>query len=223
MSNQVIDKPTASKWSLFSPGGRRPKNLLAVALVLACMFGLSAVQGRADGFNITFFDTTDTLTFSITLSGPANPEHVESFSSCLPESCLVTITEPPVFGALNTSTSTRQIFEPGPNPLLSDFLATTTGFDEVSQVNFIQYFFQSDTEGTPLVCDPSFNCFSSTVETGLVQGIETVTTPLGFTDTISFQSDLNPVPEPSSILLLLTGFAGLGITKLRGKVVARAS
>jgi hypothetical protein len=60
------------------------------------------------------------------------------------------------------------------------------------------------------------------IENGQVQDIATVFWSAAgvvlSTDTIQFRSE---VPEPSSLLLLLTGFAGLSVTKLRGMGAAR--
>jgi hypothetical protein len=85
---------------------------------------------------------------------------------------------------------------------VSDRLATNN-FGDVVGLDFLS---DADNSGTsPTLCADVGGC--QLIEDGTIQTIGTVTWTDGTVDTIQIQSDVNKVPEPSTILLLLTGIA----------------
>ena len=67
----------------------------------------------------------------------------------------------------------------------------------------------------PQACVPIMPC--TIIETGGIQNALTVAWSDGTVDTIRFQSDVAPVPEPSSLLLSLVGLALVGLWVQRGR------
>lgn len=213
-----MDKPRRVGGACFQPGGHRPKHLLRYALLLACTFVLSAVEVRADGFSITFDDSSDTPTVTVTGS---NIDVAFISTSCVGETCTVSEYSPwylrlPIFGA------DFNIGDAGTTPLVSDS-ATFQLVDNshtYSGYNVLTLSLNSgDPTSAPQTCE-LYGC-------SFFEGGDPITSSVNWWSTTNDQilylsdSDVTTVPEPSTILPLLAGFAGLGITKLRGKVAAR--
>lgn len=116
----------------------------------------------------------------------------------------------PVPQAGSTSTTNYNIFEPTAPLTLSDTMhivitwQTPTANDPTNVL--VNFQFISDGENiTPTLLIDAFNI----VETGQVQ---TVNPPFGVSDlTLSFQSDLDPVPIPGALPLFATGLGALGL------------
>lgn len=145
----------------------------------------------------------------------------------VPRACDVSINgplsegAPPKISAFSNSLLTGVVGIGGPtDSLASDAIVVIAPEDQQSyELQFI-----SDPSGD-LAASTSISCDEipggcQITEDGTVQTAGTVTWSDGTVDTIKFQSDVDPVvvPEPSSMLLLLTGFVALGISKHRGSV-----
>ncbi len=134
------------------------------------------------------------------------------------------VTEIPVFGPAGaTLVDPRFILnvsmtEPG-NPLLNSDLILISG---AVAPNFgIAYGIEplSDTEPPVNVegpCPPPNFPGPCFVEDGTLQHIGWVSWSDGSIDNIFFRSDIDPVPEPATILLLLSGMAGLRLRRRSG-------
>ena len=196
--------------------------LIELAAPVAFLVFLFAVQ-PASADTITFVDTTNTITvthsgsqhnvvlFNTQTSTPGSCSDTESFQ------CDIFITSPT--GATPTSSTTGlNVSEAGVDP-------TQAVSDSVfAQQNATSYLviFASDPPGdpgavlglTPLPGAPSIS------ETGGVQTAFTLSWSDGTSDTIQFQSDLDPVPEPGTLILFASGLVSvMGLA--RRKILTR--
>ena len=195
-----------------------------VWLVLCCILTLIGLTGKARADAITFLDGSETLTVSHTGSSsqvswncslhPAGFEQCALFVSRPGEvfppvtfwnSDQNLVTTPSGFGLV-------MITDPDGTP--SDTLVYG-GFDTQGRLNFA---FHSDLEGAaPNLLQQftgcGFPCTASNttvIEDGSVQPAFIVHWHDGSIDTINFQSDVAPVPEPTSLFLLFSGLVSLG-------------
>lgn len=173
---------------------------LVKALVISIGLLLLQPSGAFAG-TITFFDLTDTVTVSLSSDLIARG----STFSCAGERCTVTLPPPLLPGTLGVNFNSTQIFEPN-STLLSDTILVAFPSFPTATITFT-----SDTEGVPLPPLPGTN--PSMFEDGTVQLASSIFWHFNVggvitdaTDNISFQSDV--VPEPSTFLLLGTGFLG---------------
>ena len=184
---------------------------LAAVVALFCISPAGAVAGT-----ITFFDTVDTVTYT--------DDTGRASGSCVGESCSLTLLAP---GAVSTGTVTISFIgggavwlEPGHpfNPPFIEISDTFCGapFADPPTCHFINsgglttavtIEFASDVDNhQPVIFQ------APTVEDGTIQTAFTITWGGLATDTVKFQSDVVPVvPEPSSIVLLVTGVAVVGL------------
>ncbi len=184
----------------------RTQASMLAALALSFLLPLASTAGT-----ITFFDLTDTVTVLDT-TGRSNLPAV-----CAPmEVCFGTLTAPNGTAAATVDVTGLNILEPPGSPnagLVSDVLFVS--LNQTTQPFTIQVSFSSDTEG--LIMDPIPG--GRIAEDGTIQTASTITWlnangSINTIDTIRFQSDLD-ASEPSSILLLPTLYAALGIWKHR--------
>lgn len=171
-----------------------------VALALSFLHPSVAAAGT-----ITFNDLTDTVTFSTDVG------RVSAFNCSGGEVCVLTLL-PPVFP--NGGTTWGGAFDifgaPGTaeSGLLSDTLLDTPTFDANFNILSFKITFTSDTEGGPPLVPTGGNRLT---ENGTIQTADNISWPNGVVvDTIKFQSDSPEVPEPSTMVLMLVAFVGLG-------------
>ena len=165
--------------------------LSAIGLLVAGSILVSATT-------ITFVDSGDSL--SVLVNGTPLP------NLCTAEFCAGAFVPIQTSGTTITSTLplNLNIYEDASHTVLSDTLAlSSVGPAGNIGVSFV---FASDVDGT--VLSPLANA-TSLVEDGTVQTATTVTVSNGASQQYTFQSDAQVVPEPSSMLLLGTGLAGL--------------
>ena|ERR1035437_1670165 len=173
------------------------------ALALSFLLPFSAVAGT-----ITFFDLTDVNTVT--------DDTGRGVVHCGLEFCLVSLFAPT--GGFSAQSSTGVFVGELGGSLISDMLITGTAVGR----NTIDLQWSSDDESGNLgTCSSRGGC--TIIEDGTVQTLYTVIWNNAngnflSSDTIKFQSDA--VPEPSTMVLILVGFAVLGIPILRRWAVA---
>ena len=202
---------------------RPPQFVFLVALSLAAIPGL-AVQSEADNITITFKDANEAISASTTDTSN-RVQVVECPDLAAPfENCIVHVSQP---SAGATISSANFPFQPGNTTVLigdpgGSTISDLLGYGPCSLPNCSG----GGTSGPPFVAyNLNFNSDPSTeapfgslgdscsggcqvIETGAEQLAGTVTWSDGSVDTINFNSDTE-VPEPSSFLLILPGFAAM--------------
>jgi len=188
--------------------------VLAVSLCLSLFQPLNAVAGV-----ITFFDSTEGLTFTL------SPDLIASGAtgSCMGEVCTVKILPPPGCGpnsgcgaGYGSNTILDQI-----GTSVSDTVFWTPMIDNTQNISSFLLTFTSDSEmGLPA---SSVNIMR---ENGTIQQAINSSlfwdSPQGMVilqEDVFFQSDVTEAPEPSTILLVLIGFAALA--GIQGRRVSR--
>jgi hypothetical protein len=198
--------------------GWRIARLSRGAISLVGLVMLMAVRLYAD--DITFLDGTDSVSVSSSSSRIL-------FSSCLLEVCSVTLSGPANASTFSVGGSgvsfAAEIAEPG-SIKISDEIDVNPNLPDLTKV-FVDFFSDHENRGIP--CNVVGGC--QLTEDGTVQTAVQITWldntgAVVAVDNIKFQSDVavTPVPEPASVLLLLTGFAGLGISRLRHRVARQS-
>lgn len=170
----------------------------------------ATVMVRSDTF--TFQDLTDSVTVSI--------DSVRSFNfNCVLEDCTLVLGEPSAGAAGTITFSAFPLFISeangvtlsdsvdaqicAPSILGCDAAAVTAGLPVI--------LFSSDVDSSTFPCGLFFSCVP---EDGTIQTAGTVTWGDGTVDTINFQSDVEAVPEPSSLALLGTGlFSAIAVAR----------
>jgi hypothetical protein len=187
-------------------------------LVITLLTILMTGPARAD--NVIFHDTTDTVTATTSASDPTNPRI--TISQCgittpdpvfgtglLLEACTATVSAPSGATAISLTGPFSTVFGEG-DGTVSDFIASTFNLPTTT-IEFL-----SDTSvGIP--------CSGACVvtEDGTVQSFGTLTWldkngAVLATDNVSFQSDVEVVPEPASVALLGSGLLSIiGYTRRR--------
>jgi len=193
---------------------RRLRGVRTVLLLTA----LLCVSGTLRADTITVNDLTSTLTLT-----HIGTNRLVTYSCGLigtSEGCTFAITGIGVTikSTIGGGQPVVAIADPG-GKFVSDLL-TMEGVTAGSQVLTGAFISLAD-GATPVACAPPVPC--TITENGKLQTALTVTWSNNTTDTIRFKSDIESVPEPSSILLLLTGLAPLGMWIRRRRVAAHSS
>lgn len=187
--------------------------IFLTTLVIVLLIMLTAVPSQAD--EITFLDSTETLSFST-----SSPRITGIFNSCgnVPgmEVCTVAIFAPSGSTFLDDTVGVEPIGEA--DGTISDFtVVNPVGGGSAALVTF-----GSDLPGHTFGSCTVFGAGGCPItEDGMVQiaGIIEWADAAGnitVTDTVKFQSDVEPVPEPTSLVLLGGGLlAVVGYVKKR--------
>lgn len=165
---------------------------------------------------ITVFDGTDTLrvvhvgtSHLFTGSCATNAQGVEicNFS-------LSSLTGATIKSTIGGGQPIVLIGEPG-----GAFVSDIFTFEGVTQgqSSFMGAFISDSDTGTQQACGPANFMPCTIIENGGIQTALTVSWSDGSIDTINFQSDVAPVPEPSSFLLLVAGLTLVGLWMHRAR------
>jgi PEP-CTERM motif-containing protein len=229
VTNNLRDKTKSGKRNFFATGRRGAKDWTSFALILVCLHVLSALNARADGLNIIFLDSSESPTASVT--GTATNRTITNQGCSVQSTSFSNTGVAEVCTLIVLSTNGAEIGDFSPiigiaeasDPTQMGDLGPVIGIRSIGNVIRNEYVLQfiSDLTTPLFACNQISNLGCNLVEDGTVQPLGTVNWSDSTTDTLQFQSDVSDVPEPSSILLLLTGFAGLRFAKLRRKVAAR--
>jgi hypothetical protein len=205
-----------------SRNGNRRGALVAFAASAAFLVALFMVQ-PASADTITFVDTTDTI--MVLHDGSQHTVTLFNTQTSMSGSCSAlenyqcdVFIASPNHATTTTSPIGLNIAEPGVDPTqaVSDYVTTPTPLNSTSYL----VIFASDPPGDPgavLGLTPIAGA-PSTSEDGGVQDAFTLSWSDGTTDTIRFQSDLDPVPEPGTIVLFGSGLASV-IGLVRRKIL----
>ena len=183
------------------------------------LFALSNLTAQsAAAATITFNDIGSAL--YVTVTGTDASRVTYTGTGCAAEVCTVTIAPPPfadpsqAIGGLGAVS----IFDQSDNTLLSDSY-TMNALSSGGFVGAVRLVF---TSGLNQHVTPSFGVGNIT-ETGLLQPLASVTWSLAlpnpgpprgfFSDQVNFVS--SELPEPSSLILVISGLFGLGMRELR--------
>ena len=192
-----------------------------LVLSLAAVAMASSASAGAIAGTILIGDLTETAP-SVTPSGGATVGFANCTLSAAGEGCFFSVTG--LAGAVSFTLDFQRVnmFEQG-SSVVSDLLSLN---DSAGTATFWQFF--SDAEGgNPLVAFANSAGTRNITEDGTAQPVITISyfdangAPVG-TNVIQIQSDVDPVPEPSSGMLALLGLTGLGFVTLRKRMASRA-
>jgi hypothetical protein len=186
---------------------RTASRLLFSIVCLLSLTLFAAGQARADGFTITIVDNGDmpVTAPSLIITGSSSAASV-IFDNCGTNGCTIVLAPNPLFTAISIP-SNFYLNLPG-NPVVADWYQFTLSGGDVI-IGF---------SNTPPI-DPLCSDHGCTAITGALVTVGQITWGDPVSDTIQFETasgtGTTPAPEPSSLLLLLGGLAGIAALFLR--------
>jgi hypothetical protein len=182
---------------------------------MACLLSLTlftAGQARADGFTITVVDNGDNPVAppSLIITGSSSAASV-TFDNCAINGCVIVLAPNPFFTAVSIP-SNFYLSLPG-NPDVADWYQFILSANGDVTIGF------ANTPPIDPTCSDNGGCTPITGAPITVGQITWVFLGDPVTDTIQFKtasgSTTTPAPEPSSLLLLFGGLAGIAV-RFRG-------
>jgi len=181
---------------------RTARRLLFSLVCLLSLLLFTPPQARADGFTITIVDNGDmpVTAPSLIITGSSSAASVV-FDNCGTNGCTIVLAPNPLFTAISIP-SNFYLNLPG-NPDVADWYQFTLSANGDVTIGF---------SNLPPI-DPLCGDHGCTAITGALVTVGQITWGDPVSDTIQFEtasgSTGTPAPEPSSLLLLLGGLAGI--------------
>lgn len=172
-----------------------------VALVLF-LGGVGLPSAHASSFVIRVDDLSESITVELLANGSV------ALTRPCAESCGIDLSFTGSITIVSATDFRANIFDPGTDLLSDTYSVSAAAGSQSFIINF-----RSDVEGgIPLVPLTGPNV-QTIIENGLYQSIGIATLSDGSTVDFQFRSDVEPVPEPSTLLLMGSGAAILALRK----------
>jgi hypothetical protein len=180
------------------------------AAILLMLAFIATEPSFAD--TITFQDIGDVLSVDTTSA------RVHSSSCAINEIeiCTVVLDAPPgaTFAFTNEPTPVFAIAEPNTSPQVASDALSFNFIGPPEDATSVPLSFYSDSDSRPLGSCPGNYGSCLITENGGVQVAAIITWTNGAMDTINFRSDIDEIPEPSTLLLVFVSLAAFAIRLL---------